>query len=101
MGPCSYTPDQDPGYKNRVLPAGEAILISKCRRVEVVAGWTGNITVGSSCPKYLPVKFPGRKEQELPTVMFPVHPATTSTLRHFDIRMASPAGRTLFLYPGS
>ena len=55
--------DQDPGYKNRVLPAGEAILISKCRRVEVVAGWAGNTTVGSSCPKYLPVKFPGRKEQ--------------------------------------
>ena len=55
--------DQDPGYKNRVLPAGEAILISKCRRVEVVAGWTGNTTAGSTCPKYLPVMIPGKKGQ--------------------------------------
>ena len=51
--------DTESMFKTRVLPAGEAVILSKCKYTLVEPAWLANWTDVNSCPKYLPVKLQG------------------------------------------
>ena len=44
-----------PDYKTRVLPAGEVVVISKCKHLLVSYGKSMNESFSTDCPTYLPV----------------------------------------------
>ena len=51
--------DEDPRFKSRALPAGEAIILSQCKHVKVLPYWDGRWVDKAFCPKYLPVRIIG------------------------------------------
>ena len=53
-----------PEFKTRVLPAGEIVVISKCKHLLVMYGRTTNDSFPTDCPTYLPVRRLNEREGE-------------------------------------